>query len=375
MLRCKRCLLPPTRPDTFFNEEGVCSACLAYERRPTIDWDARKAELLALLERHRWRQHSGSGHDCIVPSSGGKDSHYQVLTLLELGAKPLVVTASTCMLTPIGRKNIDNLARYANTIEVTPDRTVRGKLCRLGLQMVGDPSWPQHASIWSIPFQVAVNLNIPLIMWGENSQAEYGGPPGSQEARQMTRRWVSEFGGFNGLRPADFVGVEGITAQNMESYTLPGDDDLKRVGVEAHFLGAYIPWDSHRNAHVACEHGMRKALPCRACWWDFENLDCMITAIHDFFCFLKFGYGRLAAQISVDIRQGIIGRTEALEVVREDDGAFPGHYLGVSIQRALEFMGLTQDTFLDACNQFMNGELFIEQTVEWGSRLTLREFA
>jgi hypothetical protein len=41
-----------------------------------------------------------------------------VLTLIELmGAKPLVVTAVTCHLTPIGRANIDNLARYATTIE------------------------------------------------------------------------------------------------------------------------------------------------------------------------------------------------------------------------------------------------------------------
>jgi hypothetical protein len=80
----------------------------------------------------------GNDYDCIVPSSGGKDSHYQALMLIELGARPLVVTATTCQLTPIGRQNIDNLALHCTTVELTPNRSVRAKLNRLGLQLVGD---------------------------------------------------------------------------------------------------------------------------------------------------------------------------------------------------------------------------------------------
>src|SRR5882672_7973777 len=115
MNRCKRCVLPETRPDTAF-VDGVCAACIAFERRPRIDWATRKEQLLALLARAKnIARARGNAYDCIVPSSGGKDSHYQVLTLLELGACPLVVTASTCHLTAIGRENIDNLARYATT--------------------------------------------------------------------------------------------------------------------------------------------------------------------------------------------------------------------------------------------------------------------
>jgi hypothetical protein len=142
----------------------------------------------------------------LVPSSGGKDSTYQVLTLLELGADVTVVTARTCHLTAIGRANIDNLARYARTIEVVPNMTVRAKLNRLGLELVGDISWPEHAAIFSTPFRVAVETGHTLLMYGENPQDQYGGPLGTEEARTMTRRWVTEFGGFLGLRPSDFVG-------------------------------------------------------------------------------------------------------------------------------------------------------------------------
>ena len=91
MNRCKRCVLPDTRPDTHFNEEGVCSACTSFDKRQAIDWDQRARDLAIILERAK----PVNGFDCIVPSSGGKDSHWQVLKLIELGVRPLVVTAAT----------------------------------------------------------------------------------------------------------------------------------------------------------------------------------------------------------------------------------------------------------------------------------------
>ena len=350
MVRCKRCLIPDSRPDTQF-VDGVCTACLNYAKRETIDWGARRKELVALLDRHDGR--------CIVPSSGGKDSTAQVMTLLELGAEVTIVTATTCMLSDVGRKNIDNLARYAKTIEVTPNRTVRAKLNRLGFTMVGDPSWPQHASIWAIPFQMAVSLNVPLIIWGENSQDQYGGPVGSEHAKQMTRRWCSEFGGLNGLRAIDFVGVEGITANDMmDSYTLPSDYDLRKVGIEAHFLGAYIPWSSRKNAEIAIKHGLTTELPSPANLWDFENLDCLVTGLHDALMYRKYGLGRGCAQISVDIRAGNIGRETALQWIREHDGLFPHLYLGVSFAEIAERMGISSQEAIDTMDKFTDWSLF-----------------
>ena len=135
------------------------------------------------------------------------DSTYQVLRLLELGAHPTIVTATTCHLTDIGRKNIDSLSRYATTIEVSPNKSIRAKLNRLGLEWTGDISWPEHAAIFSTPFRLAAETGINLIMYGENPQHQYGGPKGTEDAQLMTERWTQEFGGFLGLRPSDFEGV------------------------------------------------------------------------------------------------------------------------------------------------------------------------
>ena len=343
MIRCNCCAMPNTRPDTPF-VDGVCSACLSYAKRPQIDWENRKDELLALLDRHDGR--------CLVPSSGGKDSCYQVHTLLELGADVTVVTARTCHLTPIGRANIDNLARYARTIEAVPNMTVRAKLNRLGLELVGDISWPEHAAIFSTPFNVALDQGIGLMFYGENPQDQYGGPVGSEVARQLTMRWRSEFGGFLGLRPGDFVGMEGITERDMQDYMVRTNQNAP---IEAHFLGQYIPWDSRRNAEVAMDAGMKVLLnhpPSPSNWWTWENLDNAQTGIHDYFMFLKYGFGRGCQQISVDVRAGLIKREHALQWVDEHDGMPPREYAGVSLYEVLDRIGMKPERFQQLREQF-----------------------
>ena len=189
--RCSRCLMVNLRPDTEFLD-SVCSGCVNYERRSQINWAERKETLLRILES---APKNDSGFDVIVPSSGQKDSTYQVLRVLELGARPLVVTATTCMLTPIGRANIDNLSRYASTVEITPDRTVRAKLNRIGLELVGDLSVAEHWLIHALPWRAARDFGIPTIMYGEVGPVEYGGPLDLAETQRMTRRFVAEFGG------------------------------------------------------------------------------------------------------------------------------------------------------------------------------------
>lgn len=349
MRRCRTCTLPTSKPDLHFDESGECSACRAYKARPEIDWDARKQELLNLLERHNGR--------CIVPSSGGKDSTYQVIKLKELGADPLVVTATTCHLTDIGRKNIDNLDRYATTIEVSPNKEVRAKLNRLGLEMVGDISWPEHVSIFTTPFKVACQTGIPLIFYGENPQNQYGGPKGSEQAKEMTRRWVSEFGGFLGLRPQDLIGMEGITERDMRDYMPPKASELDRIGVQAHFLGQYIPWDSHHNAEVASQAGMKQELPSLANWWPFENLDNAQTGLHDYMMWRKYGFGRACSQLSVDIRSGRISRENALLELEDRDGRFPTCYAGVSISEILERIGVDSLQLKEIMDKFTNKTL------------------
>ncbi len=356
---CNRCVMPETRPDILFDENGLCSACKHFDARPTVDWDRRKRELLEVLEE--FRSPDGSQYDCLVPVSGGKDSTYQVLKMLELGLNPLCVTASTCSLSAIGRRNIQNLQHLGvDYVEVTVNPQIRHRINRLALRQVGDISWPEHVTIFTIPVRVAVQHGIRLIVWGENSQNEYGGPATAADDRVLNRRWLEEFGGLIGLRVTDLVGQDGIEKRHLIQYTYPTDSELAAVGVTGIFLGHYLPWDGYSNALLSQARGFESwPVPVEGALMNYENLDNQFHGIHDYFKFLKFGFGRATDHACMHIRRGRLSRHDAIELVKIHDGKFPWTYLGVPLVELLDKIDMGVDEFSEICDRFTNKRLFV----------------
>jgi N-acetyl sugar amidotransferase len=355
---CSRCVMPDTKPDLILDDEGVCNACRSYERRKEVDWTAREKELLEVVARYR--NQGGSNWDCIVPVSGGKDSTYQVVRMLQLGLNPLCVTSTTCDESALGRLNIENLqALGVDHVQFSPNPLVRAKLNRIGLTQVGDISWPEHVGIFTIPVRAAVQYNVPLIVWGENSQNEYGGPASASDNNVLNRRWLEEFGGLLGMRVSDLIGMEGIQARHLIAYTYPTDEELARVGVTGLFLGHYLPWDGLSNTLIAQANGfVSYDKVVEGSMVNYENLDNHQTGIHDYFKFLKFGFGRTTDLACLHIRRGRLSRRDGLDAVRRLDGKFPWVYLGKPLKEILQPLGLSVEDFVRVCDQFTNKKIF-----------------
>lgn len=359
MLRyCTQCVMPDTKPDLHFDEHGVCHACRSFEQRKQVDWDARRRELDEILARYR--SPDGSNWDCIVPVSGGKDSTYQVVRMLQLGLNPLCVTSTTCDLSELGRVNIENIKQLGvDYIEMSPNPRVRARLNRIGLTEVGDISWPEHVGIFTIPVRAAVQYKVPLIVWGENSQNEYGGPAAAADNNVLNRRWLEEFGGLLGMRVSDLVGMDGIEQRHLIPYSYPSDEDLAAVGVTGLFLGHYLPWDGYSNALIAQANGFQTYdKTVEGSLVNYENLDNHQTGIHDYFKFLKFGFGRATDIACLHIRRGRLTRQDGLDAVARLDGKFPWSYLGKSLDDILEPLDLTVEQFIKICDRFTNKKIF-----------------
>ena len=93
-------------------------------------------------------------------------------------------------------------------------------------------------------------------------------------------------------------------------------------------------------------------------YFNYENLDNYQTGIHDYFCFLKFGYGRATAQISMDIRRGNIKRSEALKFIIKNEGSFPTTYLDKKLEEILSEIEMSLDQFIDLSDKFTNKKIF-----------------
>lgn len=77
--------MPTTKPGVELNDEELCQGCAHHEMRAENDYEERWAQLEVLVNEYR---RDDGGYDCIIPVSGGKDSHYQIRAERETPDEP-----------------------------------------------------------------------------------------------------------------------------------------------------------------------------------------------------------------------------------------------------------------------------------------------
>lgn len=357
MRYCRKCVMPDTKPDLFFDEDGVCDACIsATKKEKEIDWNKRKKEFLEILEKYRSKD--GSNYDCIVPVSGGKDSTYQAYVMKKNGFNPLCVNFEPTYSTELGKRNLANLGKIGvDIIQARKNPGVYKKMVIEGFKRVGDDEWPNHVGIFTVPVIMAVKFNVPLIIWGENSQLEYGGPAVAAKKQYLDRRWLEEFGGLLGNRVEDMIGVNGITKKDLLPYIYPSDEEINRVGVTGLFLGFYFKWDARKQLDIIlkeCDFGVKNDGAIEGTYTNYENLDESTVSVHDYLKFVKYGFGRATDHACLDIRNGRITREEGLDLVEKYDGKYP-HY---GVKHFMDYTGMTKKEIDDVFDEFTNKNIF-----------------
>ncbi len=350
---CTNCVMPNTKPDLHFDDNGVCDACRSQnDKNDSINWKEREQEFLALVKKYK----KHPDYDCVIGVSGGKDSTFQVIKVLELGLKPLCVCFEPTIPTKIGRKNLDNLNNLGvDLIHIKRDPIVYKKLAKEAFVRTGDNEWQNHLGIFTTVPKFAVNFNIPLIIWGESPQIEYGGPASSKTRNVLDRQWLEEFGGLLGNRISDMIGVEGLTKRDLSLYTYASDQDINRVGVTGLFLGYYFKWDLRSVLKKSKELGFSVAdRPVETTYENFENLDCYSNHLHDYLKYVKYGFGRATDNACLDIRLGYISRKQGVRLVNKYDGRYPIK----AVQKYLKYTGFTQQEFDKIVDSYTNKRIF-----------------
>lgn len=355
---CSRCVFPESKPDLFFDENGVCSACIGAEKKAgEIDWEQRRKDFFSIVEHYRKPQ-GQPGWDCLVPVSGGKDSTYQAWFLkYECGMNPLCVCFETTNITELGQRNLDNLSDMGmDVIYFKKNHPAYKSMVVEGFKRVGDEMWPNHLGIFTIPVMVAVKFGIPLIVWGENPQKEYGGPLESIKNNVLDRAWLEEFGGLLGNRIQDMVGVDGLTERELTPYFYPSEEELKKVGIVSVFLGHYFFWDARRQLEIVKQHGfsVKEDGPVEGTYTNYENLDEKMHGLHDYLKFVKYGFGRATDHACIDIRNNRLTREEGLKLVKQYDGKYPH----LSINEFIKYSGMGKEEIDAIIDSFTNPLLF-----------------
>ncbi len=358
---CKKCLFPNTKPDLFFDDNGICDSCNSANLKhglsddtKNIDWDNREKELYKFIKQ---KLHNKiSDYDCVVPVSGGKDSTWQVYVAKNiLKLKVLAITFDQFDQTETGIHNLNILREIGvDHFHVTMNPLIIKKLVKKGLEIIGDPYWVNHVGMFTVPINIASKFSIPIVLYGENPQFEYGGPIESRSKMIMDKRWRQEFSGMRGLREEDMVDEE-INSSDLNLLKYPDVQVLKKSNITSIFLGYFMKWDPIKHTEFVKSLGWKPLeTPPSGSWSVNENCDMQFIDIRERIKFLKYGYGRATDQLNIAIRLNEMSRAQALSIVKKIDGKIDKKNLTMFSN----YLEISSENLLSIINSFVNYNIF-----------------
>ena len=364
MRYCRKCNMPDTRPGSVFDSEGVCQACRNYEARKTVNWEERKEELIELCDKYR---REDDYYDCIVPVSGGKDSHFLVHKMkVEMGMNPLLITVGNPFTwTQAGLHNFKNMgdAFSCDHILFNMSTDILRRVIKIEFEELGNPLMLVETACYTVTLKMAVKLGIPLVVFGENPEYEYGT---TDRDSYSANEYISEgqpYGIFKTI-DFDFWQQRGVSRKELNAFIPPTEEELKRVRPEVVFMSYFVPWSSTKNLEIAKRYGFRDLAHewrREGCIEDFEQIDSIGYIVHLWLKYPKFGFQRTSDIAGRRVREGKLSLSEAKKLIKEHDHKLDQR----AMEDFIEFLGYTPNQFWDIVERFWNPELFEKVDGVW----------
>jgi N-acetyl sugar amidotransferase len=359
MRYCKKCVYPENaKPYIIFDDDGVCSGCRVVEEHTEVDWQERKKALREILEQYKsLAKKNKNPYDCLIPVSGGKDSHYQVHLCKEYGMNPLLVTYNHLFNTPLGIRNLHNLfSKFSfDHIRFSSSPEAIRKISRLMLKKCGDITWHYHCGILTYPIQMAIKYDIPLVIWAENNYGNLVGTFGPNDMVEFSRKSRKDYG-LRGIEAEDLIGEEGIDWKHIVPFIYPNNKEIDALGLKGIYLSNFIQWNENKQAEMMIDlYDFQPAkFPRERTFNLYAKLeDCHANGAHDYLKYLKFGYGRATDDASTLIRANLISREEGVALVKKYDATRPK-----DLDLWLDFAGMPEEEFLECIDSLRDPSIW-----------------
>lgn len=355
MKYCRKCLMPDTRPGITFSKEGICAACINYEKQKHTDWDQRWKELEALCDRYRGCK--GNSYDCAIAVSGGKDSHLQVYVMKErLGMNPVLLAVGNVDWTDTGRRNLENISDTFNcdVISLNPNRHVARIIARKAFIELGSPTWYADALIYAFPYRMAMKLGIRLLVYGENVNYQYGGKYNEETPSAKLQPLNDVVKQVNW----DLWLADGqLTPKDLESARQPSFEECEAFGLEPIYLSYFVPWDSHHNYEVARRWGFRHLgheHVREGTLEQYNQIDSLSYLLNQYLKYPKYGHASATEMASRWIRAGLKTREQMIPFVKQYDRNLDQDI----VDKFCEFTHMSPREFWKIMDKWYNRDLF-----------------
>jgi len=357
--------MPNTRPGSVFNDEGICQACLNYDKRKDVDWEDRMKQLKEICDKHR---RDDGKYDCVIPVSGGKDSHFLVYIMKEkMKMNPLLITVGTPFTTTkAGESNLRNIKDRFNCDHLQFDLSIDlfRRATRLAFEKFGEPLRFVEAVIYTMPIKLAIKFGISLMIYGENSAFEYGS---STEDKFSAKEHIKNI--FKKHSP-EFWQEYGFDKKELNSVLSPTDEELEKM--EPIFMSYFDQWSSTKHLELAQQYGFQSL----GDEWkregyieDFEQIDSIAYIIHLWLKYPKFGFQRTSDVASRRVREGLLTKEEAKKLIQENDHKIDHR----AMEDFISFCNYTEEEFWAIVDKYYNKDLFEKVADIWKPKFNYDE--
>ncbi len=330
---CTRCILDTTVSDIWFDDKGECKYCMIndeMEKNHPLG-SGSEARLQVLIEKIK-KDGKNKAYDCIVGSSGGRDSTYTLLKAVELGLRPLAVHFDNGWNTEISVKNIK---RACEKLKIPLYTVVADWEEFKDLQVsflkssTPDADIPTDYAIYSVLFKVAAKEGVKYILNGHSFRTE-GTSPISwtyMDARYLKAvhqtygkiKKIKSFPVLSLSKLLYYSFVKGIRDIRILEYM---DYNKKEVD---QILKAKLDWEYYGGHH-------------------HENV--YTKFFQSYYLPQRFNIDKRKTELSALIRHGQISREEALREINSS----PYEYDPTVVEYAKSKLGLSDEEF----NKIMN---------------------
>jgi N-acetyl sugar amidotransferase len=357
MKYCKTCLQPDTRPNIVFDQNGVCPACVYYGQSQDVDWSERFEILRELVQKYK---NPHVQYDCIMGVSGGKDSTRQAVWAKEkLGLNPLL----TCLSYPpdqmsdIGAANISNLIDLGfDLINISLAPQTWKRFMRVSFLEYANWCKSTELALFSSVPKVALERNVPLILWGENPGLQIG---------DLSTLGNTGYDGNNLIKSNTLSGGdlswlkrEVLDERDLIPYTYPTKDEFSRANMQIIFLGWFLPnWSLKENGIQAGISGLeRRTTPVKKTGelLGVSAIDEDFVIVNQMIKYYKFGFGKITEFVNEMMRSGEISREDGIRMVENYDGVCNDFY----IDAFCEYIDISITTFWEIVHKNLNCDLF-----------------
>ena len=144
---------------------------------------------------------------------------------------------------------------------------------------------------------------------------------------------------------------------------------MNQSGIRGIFLGYYYQWDPEEVKNIAITYGFEagESGP-KTGVYNYADLDDHLISIHHFAKYYKFGFSRIQDNLSIEIRNNRLSRSDAVNIINSRGMDIPYE----DIDRCCEYLEINTDHFYTKMEKFRDHSIWVNSGSNWQLRYPLR---